>query len=122
LYHHRGGAIAKLRKNVASDALCALYKYDKLKGMKASEEDLLKQLQDAKEVIEIGATYRHYKSPDMTYVVKDIVIQEADNQPCVIYQAQYGLGLTFARPVSVWLEMVEFGGETVPRFRQTLSA
>jgi len=86
--------------------------------MKSSEKDLLKQLQDAKAVVEIGATYRHYKSADMTYVVKDIVFQEADMQPCVIYQAQYGLGLTFLRPVSVWLEFVEFEGESVPRFRK----
>lgn len=86
--------------------------------MKAPEENLLQQLNDAKAVVEIGATYRHYKSAEMTYVVKDIVFQEADMQPCVIYQAQYGLGLTFSRPVSVWLEMVDFEGESVPRFKR----
>lgn len=84
--------------------------------MITSEAELLKQLNDAKEVVAVGATYRHYKSPDMTYEVKDIVFQEADMQPCVIYQAQYGAKLTFSRPVSVWLEMIEFEGESVPRF------
>lgn len=86
--------------------------------MKKPEEQLLRQLEDAKAVVEVGATYRHYKSAEMTYVVKDIVFQEADMQPCVIYQAQYGLGLAFSRPVSVWLEVVEFEGESVPRFRR----
>ncbi|MFZ1484370.1 MAG: DUF1653 domain-containing protein [Candidatus Saccharimonadales bacterium] len=86
--------------------------------MKTSEEELYRQLTDAKAVIEVGATYRHYKSPEMTYVVKDIVFQEADMQPCVIYQAQYGLGLAFSRPVSVWLETVEFEGESVQRFKK----
>jgi hypothetical protein len=52
----------------------------------------------------------------MTYKVKDIVIQEADNEPCVIYQAEYGKLLTFSRPVRVWLEKVEFEGNVVQRF------
>ncbi len=88
--------------------------------MKASEEELFQQLNDAKAVVEVGATYRHYKSPNKTYLVHDIVIQEADLQPAVIYQAQYGNRITFSRPVLVWLEMVEFEGEQVPRYRKVL--
>jgi hypothetical protein len=84
--------------------------------MKLSQDELTERLNAAKQQVEIGAVYRHYKSPDMTYKVKDIVIQEADNEPCVIYQALYGGYLTFSRPVHVWLESVAVAGKLVPRF------
>jgi hypothetical protein len=43
---------------------------------------------------------------------------EANDELCVIYQAQYGEHLTFLRPLTVWLEDVEWEGRTVPRFTQ----
>jgi len=58
--------------------------------------------------------YRHYKSPDMTYKVVAIVIQEADNRPAVVYQAEYGEKITFVRPLSVWFQTVELGGAKLP--------
>jgi hypothetical protein len=86
--------------------------------MHLTQDELSNLIQEAKQKIEVGATYRHYKAPDMTYEVKDIVIQEVDNAPCVIYQAQYGNRISFSRPVNVWLEEVEFEGKTVPRFKK----
>lgn len=86
--------------------------------MHLSQNELLSLLNTAKKQVKIGSRYRHYKSADMTYVVKDIVIQEATNEPCVIYQAQYGNKITFSRPVSVWLERVEVEGKVVPRFTE----
>lgn len=41
---------------------------------------------------------------------------EATDELCVIYQAQYGEKLTFLRPLTIWLEKVEWEGKTVPRF------
>ncbi|MDB5161382.1 MAG: hypothetical protein JWO96_762 [Candidatus Saccharibacteria bacterium] len=84
--------------------------------MKLSHDELTERLDIAKQQIEIGSKYRHYKSPEMTYEVKDIVIQEADSEPCVIYQALYGNQITFSRTVSVWLESVEVEDKLVPRF------
>jgi hypothetical protein len=84
--------------------------------MKLSQDELTERLNIAKQQIEIGAKYRHYKSPDMAYEVKDIVIQEADNEPCVIYQALYANQITYSRTVSVWLESVEVENKLVPRF------
>jgi len=84
--------------------------------MHLSQDELTELLKKAQQEVSVGAKYRHYKSPELTYIVKDIVIQEVDEEPCVIYQAQYGNKITFSRPVNVWLEKVEFGGEAVPRF------
>jgi len=81
-----------------------------------SQEELTERLDAAKQQVEIGATYQHYKSADMTYKVKDIVIQEVDNEPCVIYEALYGNHITFSRPVKNWIESVEVDGQSVLRF------
>ena len=84
--------------------------------MHKSQDELSQLRQDGGRKVEIGGVYRHYKSPDMMYVVKDIVIQESDNQPCVIYQALYGNKITFSRPLCVWLENVKTDTGIVPRF------
>ncbi len=89
--------------------------------MHLSQDELSELIKEAKQKIEVDAHYRHYKSADMTYRVKDIVIQEADNTPYVIYQAEYGNKITFSRPVSIWLETVEFEGKLTPRFTKIKS-
>jgi hypothetical protein len=45
-----------------------------------------------------------------------LALREEDNEPCVIYEAQYGDHITFIRPVANWCEMVKVGGKTVSRF------
>lgn len=84
--------------------------------MKLSQDQLTERLKTAKKQVEVGAKYRHYKSTDMTYEVKDIVIQEVDNEPCVIYKALYGNQITFSRTVKVWLESVDVDGTLTARF------
>lgn len=84
---------------------------------KKSEAELAQSLETAKTTITIGAQYGHYKHPEQPYVVKDIAIQEYSQEPVVIYQAQSGNHITFIRPVTEWLELVEFEGKQVPRFR-----
>lgn len=72
----------------------------------------------AKTKVTIGATYQHYKGVDKLYTVLGLGFVEATNELCVIYQAQYGKQLTFLRPVTVWLETIEWQGQTVPRFKK----
>lgn len=84
--------------------------------MHLSQTELSKQIDEAKQKVEIGGIYRHYKNPDMLYKVKSIAITEADDKLCVIYEAQYGANLTFVRSITSWLEFVEVGRKTVPRF------
>jgi hypothetical protein len=80
------------------------------------QQKLAKEIEEAKTKVEVGAKYRHYKSDKKIYEVLGIGIVEATNELCVIYQAKYDLQLTYLRPVNVWLEDVEWEGETVPRF------
>ncbi len=80
------------------------------------QDELSELLNRAKQQVEVGGFYTHYKSKDMVYKVKDVVIQESDNRPCVIYQAQYGNKLTFSRPLDAWLQKVEVDDTLKPRF------
>jgi len=85
---------------------------------KTHEEQLAlaKRIEDAKTKVTVGAKYWHYKSMDKVYEVTGLGFLEATDELCVIYQAQYGERLTFLRPLTIWLENVEWKGETVPRF------
>jgi hypothetical protein len=78
--------------------------------------ELAKEIEAAQSQVTVGTTYRHYKGADKIYLVTGLGFLEANDQLCVIYQAQYGERLTFVRPLSVWLETVEWDGRTVPRF------
>jgi hypothetical protein len=82
----------------------------------AEQIELAKEIEDAKSRVAIGAQYRHYKSTDKVYEIIGLGFLEANGELCVIYQAQYGERLTFLRPLSIWLEDVEWDGKTVPRF------
>ncbi|MGH7240925.1 MAG: DUF1653 domain-containing protein [Candidatus Saccharimonadales bacterium] len=81
------------------------------------QEEFEQQIRDAETVVTVGGTYQHYKGADKLYTVLGIAVNEADNVPTVIYQAEYSKRLTFLRPVTSWLESVEWNGETIPRFK-----
>ena len=78
--------------------------------------ELAKEIEAAASKITVGANYWHYKGRDKVYAVIGLGFLEANDELCVIYQAQYGEKLTFLRPLTVWLENVEWEGKTVPRF------
>jgi hypothetical protein len=79
-----------------------------------SEEELASKLVEATKRVTVGAQYRHYKNK--LYKVLGFAILEATNEVGVIYQAQYGHNLIFIRPLTAWLEEVEWRGDTVKRF------
>lgn len=66
--------------------------------------------------IETDTFYYHYKNPDLHYLVIDIALDEATEEPVVVYEASYGKRLTWVRSVKIWNELVEFEGQFVPRF------
>jgi hypothetical protein len=86
-----------------------------IKLMKESTEDLLKKVTDAKQLVKVGGRYQHYKGG--FYRVIDIAIMEEDTEPCVIYEAEYAPGLSFVRPLHVWLENVPTKDGTLKRFK-----
>ena len=77
---------------------------------------LAKQIEEAKKKVSIGADYQHYKGREKVYKVLGFGFTEANDELCVIYQAQYGEKLTFLRPLTIWLERVEWEGRLVSRF------
>ncbi len=83
-------------------------------GQKLSEAELLERLTEAAKLVTVGAEYIHYKNKP--YRVIDLVILEATNEICVVYQPLYGAKLIFVRPVVDWVENVTVEGKTVKRF------
>lgn len=79
-----------------------------------SQAELAVRLTAAAEQVTVGARYMHYKQT--AYKVLSLALREEDNQPCVVYQAEYGEHIVFVRPVENWLEEVELDGRMVSRF------
>lgn len=78
--------------------------------------DLKNKVEKAKQQIEVGGRYVHFKDSKKIYIVRDIAILESTEEVVVTYQAEYGDRLTFVRPASSWLEIVDKDGKQVPRF------
>lgn len=74
------------------------------------------QLQQSAKSIQVGDIYYHSKKPDKSYKVLNLAITEANDEICVIYQAQFGSNLIFVRLLESWLSKVEWNGKTEKRF------
>lgn len=80
--------------------------------------DFKNDLAKVKAEIPVGARFVHYKNPDHTYQVTALAIIETTLEPAIVYQAEYDPEISWIRPATVFLEMVEWKGETVPRFKR----
>jgi len=81
-----------------------------------SHEELVQEVEEAKKQLKIGKTYQHYKDPKKLYKIEHFATLEATDELVVVYHAEYGPGMYFVRPLTEWLEQVEWHGKTVPRF------
>ncbi len=79
-----------------------------------SEQQLHQLLLAAREQVEVGGVYGHYKGN--RYEVVDVAILTEEIGVGVIYRALYGKNIMFVRPLEVWLEEVKYEGRTVERF------
>jgi len=61
--------------------------------------------------------YRHYKGND--YRVVGLARHSETLAPLVVYQALYGEHGLWVRPAAMFVETVEVGGRSVPRFERT---
>ena len=77
---------------------------------------LLDEIVAAKKQVQLGVDYAHYKDSAKVYQPRYFATLEANDVLCVVYQAQYGDKLFFVRPLSEWIETVEWQGRAVPRF------
>lgn len=81
-----------------------------------SQEDLAKLLREAKEKVQIGEKYYHYKQPDMTYILVDVCMLEATEEPAAVYKAEYGEEITWVRALNDFLSEVEVDGVKKTKF------
>ena len=59
--------------------------------------------------------YRHYKGND--YYVFHVAHHSETREPLAVYQCLYGDYSWWVRPLSMFTETVEIGGEAIPRFQ-----
>jgi hypothetical protein len=79
------------------------------------DAELVAKVEAAKQQVEVGAVYRHSKTGLIVKVVA-VGLNEADEQPVVVYEHQGDPNLTWVRFLDVFVEPVEVDGQTVPRF------
>jgi hypothetical protein len=78
------------------------------------EEFLEKKLENVD--IVAGELYYHYRTPNAYYKIIAIGLDEATEDPVVVYQAQYGKNLIWTRNVNNWCQSIEHNHTIVPRF------
>ncbi len=62
----------------------------------------------------IGGKYRHYKGKE--YRLLGVAKHSETLEMMAVYQAMYGAGELWVRPLSMFLELVVCDGKEVPRF------
>lgn len=62
----------------------------------------------------VSGLYRHYKGND--YFVFQVAHHSETREPLVVYQCLYGDYSWWVRPLTMFTETVELGGEVIPRF------
>ena len=83
-----------------------------------SEEQLAVKAVELMKIVGVGEIYVHYRSPDRPYQVISVGFYEENEEPCVVYKALYGKELVWIRPITSFLEQVEYQGEQIQRFRR----
>ena len=59
--------------------------------------------------------YLHYKGRE--YQLYEVATHSETGEQVVVYRPLYGERALWVRPLAMWSEPVEVGGDTVPRFR-----
>jgi hypothetical protein len=77
-------------------------------------EQLVDMLAAAQTKITVGSHWQHFKGGE--YVVKDLVLIEATNEPAVLYFAALHPEVLYVRPVMNWLETVTWNDQEMVRF------
>jgi hypothetical protein len=78
--------------------------------------ELQNELTQARAHVVVAGQYFHYKHPEVVYIVNGLSILEATDEVAVRYSMVDDLTVEFVRPLSSWLETVEWQGVTLPRF------
>jgi hypothetical protein len=62
-----------------------------------STDTLVKKLDKAKEKVQVGGRYSHYKHPEQSYTVLRIGFIESSEEVSVVYEAEYGEKFVWVR-------------------------
>lgn len=65
--------------------------------------------------IAVGGLYEHYKG--LRYKVLNVARHSETLEELVVYQAQYGEGDVWVRPLDMFLETITIDGQSQSRFR-----
>jgi len=74
----------------------------------------LQNLSDSAKSVVVGGLYEHYKK--LRYRVLAIARHSESLEELVVYQALYGDGGVWVRPVAMFVENILVDGELQPRF------
>lgn len=85
---------------------------------RATLQELETKQKQAKELVEAGTIYYHYRDANLKYQVIEVGIQEATEDVCVVYKSLYGDGVIWIRNLNSWLGEVEHDGQMVKRFKK----
>lgn len=79
------------------------------------------KLEKARELVEVGAKYFHFKHPEQFYKVLSVGLTEENQKVCVIYEAEYEDKLVWIRPINSFLAKVRLpDGTEVDRFTKVI--
>lgn len=82
--------------------------------------ELLSDLDNLKAKVAVGDKFYHYKHPEQLYTILAVGFIEATEEPCVVYQANYGDEFTWVRTDDEFFAKVDLNGTEVDRFTKVV--
>ncbi len=87
-----------------------------------SEDELVDLLDRAASLVEVGATYSHYRNKKKQYIVTGLTVIDATQSIGVAYRKKTGSKVlqkvTWIRPLESWIEKISVNKEIIPRFQK----
>ena len=83
-------------------------------------EELLSDLDKLKQFVNTGDKFYHYKHPEQHYLILAVGFIEDTEEPCVIYQAEYGEKFVWVRTQDEFFAKVDLDGTQVDRFTKII--
>lgn len=77
-------------------------------------DQLIDMLASGREKVQPGSKWQHYKGNE--YIVEKIVLIEATNEVSVLYSSVAHPQVPYVRPITSWLQTVEWNGQELARF------
>jgi len=78
-------------------------------------QEVLPSLSSTAKSMVVGSLYEHYKGH--RYNILGVARHSETLEELVVYQALYGEGSIWVRPLAMFLENIEINGQSKPRFK-----